>query len=226
MQQMKRLRGFLALCCVFCLTLSFGGCRKKQEQYATNTDSMETLGTIVEHGEEADEQPSTDEAQGEQQGSRGETGTTAGQPQANQSGGGKQPAAPVTTVKQTNTTAKAQQYTCMLTIQCKALLSNMDKLPEGKRKLVPSSGVLYHKSLSFKEGETAYDVLKRSGVRVDASYTPGYGSIYIKGIGNIYEKDCGGTSGWMFAVNGSLPGYGSNKYKLKNGDRVEFFYTC
>lgn len=224
---MKQLKRWLALCVILCLTVSLGGCRKKQEQAATETDSVETLGTIVEHEEQTGEQPEKEETQGGQSVSPGQEKTSsARQPARNESGGGNQPAVPVTTVKQTETAGKAQQYSCTLTVQCKALLANMDKLPEGKRKLVPASGVLYSKSLTFKEGETAYDVLKRSGVRVDASYTPGYGSYYIKGIGNIYEKDCGGSSGWMFAVNGSLPGYGSNKYKLKNGDRIEFFYTC
>lgn len=36
----------------------------------------------------------------------------------------------------------------------------------------------------------------------------------------------GPLSGWMYKVNGEFPGYGSSKYKLSNGDVIEWVYTC
>lgn len=53
-----------------------------------------------------------------------------------------------------------------------------------------------------------------------------YNSIYIKGINYLYEFSCGPLSGWMYLVNGEFPDFGVNKYDLKDGDVIEFKYTC
>ena len=56
--------------------------------------------------------------------------------------------------------------------------------------------------------------------------TPVYNSAYIEGISNLYEFDCGERSGWMYKVNGWFPNYGCSRYELKNGDKIEWVYTC
>ena len=56
--------------------------------------------------------------------------------------------------------------------------------------------------------------------------TPVYNSVYIEGINNIYEFDCGELSGWLYKVNNESPGVGCSLYKLKDGDVVEWIYTC
>lgn len=53
-----------------------------------------------------------------------------------------------------------------------------------------------------------------------------YNSAYVEGIGNLYEFDCGNMSGWMYKVNDWFPNYGCSRYELKNGDTVEWQYTC
>jgi len=53
-----------------------------------------------------------------------------------------------------------------------------------------------------------------------------YGSVYIEGIGNLYEFDCGELSGWMYSVNGEFPMYGMSQYEVKDGDVIEVVYTC
>ena len=53
-----------------------------------------------------------------------------------------------------------------------------------------------------------------------------YSSVYVEGISNIYEFDCGDLSGWMYCVNGEFPNYGCSGYKVKPGDRIEWKYTC
>ena len=58
---------------------------------------------------------------------------------------------------------------------------------------------------------------------VDAS---AYDSVYIEGIGNLYEYDCGPQSGWMYSVNGTYPGLGCSSYTLADGDVIVFNYTC
>ena len=61
---------------------------------------------------------------------------------------------------------------------------------------------------------------------MEASFTPMYNSYYIKGINNLYEFDCGDGSGWMYRVNGWYPNYGVSRYALRDGDVIEFRYTC
>ena len=56
--------------------------------------------------------------------------------------------------------------------------------------------------------------------------TPIYNSAYIEDINNLYEFDCGELSGWMYKVNDWFPNYGVSRYKLEQGDLVEFVYTC
>lgn len=121
--------------------------------------------------------------------------------------------------------------TCTIQIQCKSILNNMDKLKEGKNRYVPSNGVILTTSkVEFKEGDTAYDVTRRAcsatGIQIEASYAPVYGSYYVEGINHLYEFDCGKMSGWMYKVNGWAPNYGSSEYKLKNGDSIVWYYTC
>ena len=61
---------------------------------------------------------------------------------------------------------------------------------------------------------------------MEFSNTPIYNSAYIEGIGNLYERDVGDLSGWMYSVNGWFPNYGCGRYALKDGDVVEWVYTC
>lgn len=51
-------------------------------------------------------------------------------------------------------------------------------------------------------------------------------SYYVEGINQLYEFDCGKNSGWMYSVNGEYPNYGASSYNLKDGDKVEWRYTC
>ena len=67
---------------------------------------------------------------------------------------------------------------------------------------------------------------KQQGIHLEFVNTPMYNSAYIEGIGNLYEFDCGPLSGWMYAVNGSFPNYGCSSCKVKNGDSIDWIYTC
>lgn len=121
--------------------------------------------------------------------------------------------------------------TCTLTIRCDTILSNMDHLDPGKVEFVPENGyILWGASVKFEDGETAFDVLKRAcekyGIQLEYSWTPMYNSYYVEGINYLYEFDCGSESGWMYKVNGWFPNYGCSEYTLKDGDRIEFCYTC
>lgn len=126
---------------------------------------------------------------------------------------------------------KKEELCCTIEVRCDKILDNKDKLEKAKEDLVPANGVIFNKKeVAFKEGETVFDVLlrvlKESKIHLEFVKTPVNNNVYIEGINNIYEFDCGELSGWMYKVNDEFPNYGCGKYYLKNGDTVEFIYTC
>jgi len=123
------------------------------------------------------------------------------------------------------------KLTCKLTVSCETILDNMDLLDEDKWELVPGDGKIFAtKSVAFYEGESVYNVLmrelKKAKIPMEYDKTPIYNTAYIEGIGNIYELDVGDLSGWMYKVNGWFPNYGCSRYQLKEGDVIEYVYTC
>jgi len=76
---------------------------------------------------------------------------------------------------------------------------------------------------TFNEGATVYDALCALGLSVNA-----HGSscgTYVAAIGGLAEKQYGGTSGWMYSVNGSTPMTACSNYVLSNGDNVVWYYV-
>lgn len=121
--------------------------------------------------------------------------------------------------------------TCTLEIRCDTLLQHLDKLSSGKAELVPEDGILLEKTtVSFESGDSVFDVFRRclreQNVHFEYVDAKAYGSIYIEGIGNLYEFDCGEQSGWLYFVNGISPGLGCSGYTVANGDEIVFAYTC
>ncbi len=124
-----------------------------------------------------------------------------------------------------------KKHICTLSIRCDTILNNMDRLNKEKAELIPHDGVILPaSSVEFNEGESVFDVLLRETksrkIHFDFSKTPAYNSVYIKGINNIYELDCGDLSGWTYKVNGLSPNYGCSRYQLHDGDTVEWLYSC
>ena len=123
------------------------------------------------------------------------------------------------------------KYTCTISISCETILGNMDKCAESKKALVPEDGIILPATeVTFSDGESVYDVLQRvckaNKIHMESSFTPVYNSAYIEGIHNLYEFDVGKLSGWMYNVNGWYPNYGCSRYQVKDGDVVEWRYTC
>lgn len=123
------------------------------------------------------------------------------------------------------------EKTCTVAIRCDTVLDDLESLDPDKAELVPSDGALLDKTeVAFFEEETAVDVLKRvcqdQGIHLELSTTPGYGSVYVKAVGNLYEFDCGERSGWLYQVNGQTPDVAASAYALQEGDAVEFRYSC
>lgn len=124
-----------------------------------------------------------------------------------------------------------KKLTCMLSVRCDTIIDNISRLDREKVELVPEDGVIFaQKVVEFCEGESVFDLLlremKQNGIHMEFENTPIYNSAYIEGIANLYEFDCGELSGWMYKVNDWFPNYGCSRYQLKDGDRVEWVYTC
>ena len=149
---------------------------------------------------------------------------------------------PTTTVPITQTTAEVKKY-CTVRIECNTIYDNIGKLKSGKQDFLPASGVILNDvQVELNGGESAFDVIKKaceenvctdncqyctaSGVQIEYTYTPAFNNYYIEGIHQIYEKDCGTQSGWMYSVNGAFPDVGSSSYTVSPGDVIKFSFTC
>lgn len=116
---------------------------------------------------------------------------------------------------------------CTLSVRCDTALGKAGE----KNSILPQDGVIFAgEGLAFSEGESVFDVLLREmqthGIPLEFTKSPMYQSVYIEGIGNLYERDCGNQSGWIYKVNGEKPGCDCSNYILKAGDRIEWVYTC
>lgn len=120
------------------------------------------------------------------------------------------------------------KHLCTITIDCTNAL-NSDKLKSSMRKVLPSDGIIYSNSYEFSDGDSVFDVLyavtKNHGIPMEFSSSAVYGSKYIEGINSLYEFDCGELSGWKYSVNGTVPNYGCDQYKINNNDKIIFYYV-
>ncbi|MBQ9862402.1 MAG: DUF4430 domain-containing protein [Lachnospiraceae bacterium] len=126
---------------------------------------------------------------------------------------------------------KGNALTCTFSIECTTILNNLENLNSDKLDVVPANGIIFPaQTVTFYEGESVFDVLSRvcseNNIHIEYSWTPMYNSVYIEGMNNLYEFDCGQGSGWMYKVDGWYPNYGCSRYVLTNGETVEWRYTC
>lgn len=176
----------------------------------------------------------TDSTAAKAKGSSGKTTTTTRAANSAKWQGGS---AGGTTRKQTtqkhttkrHTTPQSKTVTCTITVECKNIHKHMSQLKSGHERFVPNDGYIIHaESHTVNRGSTAYDVLKLAcnahGIRLTAKSTS-YG-VYVVGINNLDEKDCGSASGWMYKVNGTVPMTSCGKYKMDSGDNLVFYYVC
>lgn len=120
--------------------------------------------------------------------------------------------------------------TCTVEIRCDALVGNPELTNEDILPYIPENGeILAALEVEFAEGETVLDVLKTATkeqkIPLDFEKSAAYGS-YVKGINNIYGKEIGDMSGWLYQVNGESPNVGCSEYQLKAGDVVLWEYSA
>lgn len=144
--------------------------------------------------------------------------------------------------KPTVSTTEKKAKVCYITITCDTINDNIDDLKDSKKQFVASDGIILgNVAVEFEKGDTAFDILKKAcaenhckancrycknGVQLEYTYTPAFNTYYVEGIHQLYEKDCGMQSGWMYSVNGVFPNVGSSSYSVKEGDKIVFAYTC
>jgi len=127
-----------------------------------------------------------------------------------------------------NNTTKALPC-CYITIECKSILDNTDKLKEGHEDYVPSNGIVLKKTkCTFDKGASVWDILQEvcgnNSVKLTTKNTT-FG-VYVSGINNLDEFDCGKQSGWVYTVNGKSPPVSCSKYTVSDGDTIVFKYIC
>lgn len=120
---------------------------------------------------------------------------------------------------------------CTILISCETILDNMDSFNMAKKEVLPEDGIILSKTeVEIKKDDSVYDILKRvckdNDILLEASDSLTYNTVYIEGINNIYEFDCGPTSGWMYTVNGVFINEGCSNCTVNPGDEIEWKYTC
>ena len=135
----------------------------------------------------------------------------------------------------TESNAQGQTQTAILSITCKTVLDNWDDLDQALKESgdIPKDGVILKEtSYPISDGDTVFDLLKRAAKaeKIHLEYQGGGNNAaagaYIEGINFLYEFSCGEQSGWFFSVNGKFLSKSSSDVPLKDGDRVEWIYSC
>lgn len=229
---MKKNRLFL---CLLLISLVLSGCVKAEKQVTTTviqTTLIEQTTTTV---------PSTVSA-------TAPTTVTTTEPSISEETSVVTTESPTTTTtvgETAKTSSIDEEYSglCLITVDCRTVKENKDKLKKSKTDFITQSGVILDRvKVGVNDGETAFDVLKRackenvctdnckycheSGVQLEYNHSAAFDTYYIEGIHQIYEKDCGSMSGWMYSVNGEFPNVGSSAYTVKSGDEIVYSFTC
>lgn len=77
-------------------------------------------------------------------------------------------------------------------------------------------------------GSSVYDVLSYAhslGYGIDFTEDNSIMNGYIVSINNLYQKECGGWSGWTYKVNGTSSPVSCTKKIVSDGDEVIWFFT-
>lgn len=130
---------------------------------------------------------------------------------------------PQTTSSATSTAQDDSIITVTVFCSCKNAVNYGIRDKKDFAEFIPENGLLFSATVTVKKGSTAMEAIKAAALEsgVEIKETRGY----IRAIGSLAEKDCGGASGWMYSVNGTFPNVSSDKYQLNNNDKIELHYT-
>ncbi len=124
--------------------------------------------------------------------------------------------------------------TVYISIDCMNILEHMDDLKDGDvlADYIGNGKILEKTGYQISAGSSVFDLLKMTAranqIQLDYQGESAsiYSTVYVKGIQYIYEKSCGSSSGWMYTVNGEWAGVGCSSKKLKDGDFVQWRFSC
>lgn len=113
------------------------------------------------------------------------------------------------------------EYVATISINCRTAVDYKGFDRENKE-------ILNDYTVSFNEGGTVFDALKNACKenKIQFEYVGDGAAAYINSIDYLYEFDCGNLSGWQYRVNGEFQSAGCGAYKLHDGDKIEWLYTC
>lgn len=123
----------------------------------------------------------------------------------------------------------------MISIECGTVNDHPDDLDPALKNggFIPEDGaILAVTRVDLFEGDSVYDLLDRAcrtehiHLEVMGASESRLGSVYVEGIGHLYETSCGPLSGWMYRVNGEFPIASSSACYPNDGDVIEWVYTC
>ena len=128
-----------------------------------------------------------------------------------------------------------ESETVTISIRCDTILQNYEDLDPALRsdEFVPPDGVILPPTkYVLRPGDTVFDILDRAvrynkiQMEYQGANENSFGSVYIRGMHYLYEFSCGPLSGWMYRVDGEFPNYGCSRYVLRDGQNIEWVYTC
>lgn len=111
--------------------------------------------------------------------------------------------------------------TVTLSIRCDTVAGRAPHIPADGAILAPTV-------FPIVQGDTVFTILTEAarthGLHMESSGAPGM--MYVPGIGNLYEFDFGELSGWVYHVNGASASVGCDQYVLRDGDVIDWLYSC
>jgi hypothetical protein len=220
---------------VLLVSLLFAGCKVElPEQAAGNSSAASAAGSASSQEVSAVEEVSLEQSEAVTQSSSSQSVSKSASPAsaaATVSSASSKKSAPSSTASPSSQAPEAKELTCSITVSCSDILTHKERFTQEQLEFIPANGIiLQENNISFQAGETVFQVLlretKRLKIPMDHAASPATQTEYVKGIGGIYEKEYGASSGWLFAVNGKQPAVGCNSYKLKDGDKIQWIFSC
>lgn len=133
------------------------------------------------------------------------------------------------TGSQASETTDGKKIHVTVEIRCDtAIKKGLTKQKKWKGVLPEDGCILKKTQMQIKKGSSVFDLLcqvqDEKGIQME--YSGGKKTAYIQGIANLYERDGGRLSGWMYSVNGKYANVSCGEYILKDKDQVQWNYSC
>jgi hypothetical protein len=242
---MTRFFRSMGIICSLLLTLGLLGCSSNQEPSKKTAQEVKPVETAARQDNNVEVATKAD-TEAEKKAATESKNVTPSQPKSSQT---QQPASSAVTTTNANNTTKdssktavtkpaapgtASKPTTKSTSTTTTATNNTTKHQEPAATVTLSvegpkdrGTIIVATSVGIKDGDTVYDVLlqaaKNRNIVLDTS---GSGSTaYIHGIDNIYEFDYGAKSGWVFKLNSVSLTKSVGSTNVKDGDRIECYYT-